>query len=298
MYEILATGSATADDLLFVDRFPTPDSKQEVLREERHGGGLAATAAVAAARLGVPTAYADALGDDDLSRWVIADLEREGLDTSMIARVPGARPIHAVIIVEQGSGARTILYTTEGQAARDAVALSPAAIAQARVLCIDDVRLSSPAWEAALRAARAAGVQIVADFELRHDPALLALIDHLIVPAAFATRVTGLADPARAARALWTAERAAVVVTCGAAGAWYYAGEGEAQHQAAFPVQAVDTTGCGDVFHGAYAAALTWRLGLAERVRLASACAALKATQAGGRQGIPTRRQVEAFLGV
>jgi sugar/nucleoside kinase (ribokinase family) len=58
----------------------------------------------------------------------------------------------------------------------------------------------------------------------------------------------------------------------------------------------VDTTSCGDVFHGAYASALAWGLGLDERVRLACAAAALKATRPGGQAGIPTRAAVESFL--
>ncbi len=69
------------------------------------------------------------------------------------------------------------------------------------------------------------------------------------------------------------------------------------RHQPAFPVEVVDTTGCGDVFHGAYASALAEGLDLPVRVRLAAAAAALKATQPGGQAGIPSRGKVEAFLG-
>jgi sugar/nucleoside kinase (ribokinase family) len=79
-------------------------------------------------------------------------------------------------------------------------------------------------------------------------------------------------------------------------GAWYVAEDGPARHQAAFAVTAVDTTGCGDVFHGAYAAALVRGQELAERVRFAAAAAALKATRRGGQTGAPTLEQVETFL--
>jgi sugar/nucleoside kinase (ribokinase family) len=87
-----------------------------------------------------------------------------------------------------------------------------------------------------------------------------------------------------------------VIVTCGGQGAWCATGSGEAIHFPAFKVNAIDTTGCGDVFHGAYAAALARGTGMEERIHFASAAAALKATQHGGQAGIPTRPVVERFL--
>jgi len=150
------------------------------------------------------------------------------------------------------------------------------------------------------RLARDAGLPVVGDLENDEHarfPELLALVDHLIISQGFAAKLTGRTDPAGAACQLWTDSRAAVVVTCGAAGCWYVGtGQGNPRHQPAFPVEVVDTTGCGDVFHGAYASALARGLELPQRVRLASAAAALKATQPGGQAGIPTRRVVETFL--
>jgi sugar/nucleoside kinase (ribokinase family) len=155
------------------------------------------------------------------------------------------------------------------------------------------------AFEAArgLRAARVAqdaAVPIVADLESNRHPELAGLADHLIVPREFG----GGAEPAELARALWSSTRQLVAVTDGANGCWYVAREhpGEARHQRAFPVDAVDTTGCGDVFHGAYAAALARGMPPAERIRLASAAAALKAARPGGQAGVPNRREVEALL--
>ncbi|MCA9909793.1 MAG: permease [Anaerolineae bacterium] len=295
-WDIVGIGAATVDELLIVDHYPLADSKQEVIATDRHGGGLVATASVASARLGVATAYVDVLGEDDLSHWVIADFEREGVDTSLIARHPDARPIHAFIIVEQGTGSRTILFTTAGHVPPTADKTLLDAVRAARVLMIDDVSTDPTATIRAMETARAAGVAVVADIERRTDAQLLALADHLIVSSGYAARTLGETDPAAAARAFWREDRAAVVITCGIQGSWYLDGTGEPQFQPAFTVQAVDTTGCGDVFHGAYAAGLVWGLDLPARVRLASAVAALKATQLGGRRGIPTRAQAEAFM--
>jgi sugar/nucleoside kinase (ribokinase family) len=88
------------------------------------------------------------------------------------------------------------------------------------------------------------------------------------------------------------------VITWGVQGCWYIgADEPQAvRHQPAFPVQVMDTTGCGDVFHGVYAAGLAQGMALPERVRWASAAAALKATRPGGQLGIPIRAAVNDFL--
>jgi ribokinase len=154
----------------------------------------------------------------------------------------------------------------------------------------------------AAHVARAAGAAVVADFEGRPTepdfPELMAQVDHLIVSADFASWWTGRNDPADAARGLWSPERAVVIVTCGAAGCWWLSREGAGQprHQPAFQVEVVNTTGCGDVFHGAYAAGLAQGLSLPDRLRLASATAALKAGCSGGQAGIPSRSVVQAFL--
>jgi sulfofructose kinase len=293
-WDILGVGSATVDDLLFVPAFPQPDTKNRLSRVERHGGGLVATALVAAARLGTRAAFAGMLGYDDVSGWIEADLAREGVDVTPVVQRESSRPIHAFIIVEQGTGRRTILYTMSGQTGADAELPDAETITQARVLFIDDV-----GSDHSLRAgqiAREAGMPVVADFEWTENEALIALPDHLIVSERFAARVTGASDPVEAARRLWHSDRVAVVITCGEAGCWYLSEQSQPIHQPSIPVEVVDTTGCGDVFHGAYAATLTWGLPLPERVRFATAAAALKATKAGGRQGIPTRSQVEALL--
>jgi sugar/nucleoside kinase (ribokinase family) len=125
---------------------------------------------------------------------------------------------------------------------------------------------------------------------------LLALVDHIVMSEDFALRLTQTAQPDEAARKLWTPARSLVAVTCGEAGCHFTEDGVNVQHQAAFKVDAVDTTGCGDVFHGAYAAALAKGMPAGERIRFASAAAALKATQSGGQAGAPTLAQLQSFL--
>ena len=124
-----------------------------------------------------------------------------------------------------------------------------------------------------------------------------ALADHLILSRDCARAITGTRSPAQAVRKLARPDRQVAVVTCGDEGCWYLAqGDAVPRRQPAFKVEAVDTTGCGDVFHGAYAFALARGLGLEDRIRFAAAAAALKATRPGGQAGIPSLRAVRRFL--
>ena len=153
----------------------------------------------------------------------------------------------------------------------------------------------------AARVARKFGIPVVADLEKNSDgqfSTLLGLVDHLIISQSFAKELTGEKNAARAAQSLWTSDRKVVAVTCGEKGCWYVVGAGKSKprHQPAFKVKVVDTTGCGDVFHGAYAAALARGNITEECLRFASVAAALKATRPGAQNGIPRRATVEAFL--
>ena len=291
-------GCAAVDDILFVLAYPPADAKAEVSRRERHCGGLTATALVTAARLGARCAFAGTLGADEDSRFVLEAMAREGIDLREIVHRPDAGPVRSVIVVDERTQTRNIFFSTRHVRGADPRRPSAEVIGSARVLLVD--RFGMPGMIRAARLARTAGTAVVADLETFHVPRfkeLLALVEHLIVSEDFARRFTGRRSPAAGAEALWTSHRAAVVVTCGARGCWYL--ERPLQKALALPafhVKAVDTTGCGDVFHGAYAAALALGWPLLERLRFASATAAIKATRIGGQNGIPGRAEVERFL--
>jgi len=298
-YDVLGLGCTAIDDLLYVSAYPAADEKMQVRRRERQCGGLTATAMVAAARLGSRCTFAGVLGDDELSRFVLERFRQEGIETRYVRCRPEARPVHATIIVDQSQNTRTILYDVQGASGAEPDWPADEVILAARVVLVDHFGLEG--MIRAARLARGAGIGVVADLENDEHPRfaeLLALVDHPILSRDFAAKVTGRSDPAAAARALWTPERKTVAVTCGAAGCWYVDAGRAAEPclQPAFAVEVVDTTGCGDVFHGAYASALARGLDTADRIRFASAAAALKATRPGGQAGIPTRPAVETFL--
>lgn len=295
-YDLVAIGALAVDDLLYVDEFPKPDTKVRLLCRLRQAGGLAGNALIAAARLGASVAYAGRLGDDELSRLAAEELRRKGVELSSAERHAAAQPAHSTIIVDRRHGTRTVLSSSNGLLGpgdeTDWLGLLPGV----RVLLIDH---HNPAGTLrAVRAAKATGALVVADVERRADgpfDELLDEIEHLVVSLRFARQLSGCHEPAEACRSLFTAARRAVVVTCGAEGCWWWDGGTVApNHQPAYSVPVVDTTGCGDVFHGAFCAGLARGRTIAQCVRLASAAAAIKATREGG-CGSPTAAEVEAF---
>lgn len=296
-FDVLGFGAIAVDDLLYVEQYPPADAKMPVSDTVRQGGGLTATALVAVARLGGSAAYAGVLDDDDLSRYAIASLEEEGVDCSLVRRQPGARPVWAVVVISRSTGTRNIFSDARRFVAREPQEMTDALIRQCRVLFVDH-RVARPAVAAAQIAHRL-GIPVVADVERvlsPEVPEMMALADHLIVSQELAREVTGRDDPGSAVAQLARSERAATVVTAGEAGSWYVQGRGSVVHQPAFAVDVVDTTGCGDVFHGAYAALLARGEDVPRCILFAAATAALKATQPGGRSGIPSYAEVEAFL--
>ncbi len=313
-YDVLGMGMVAVDDILYVEHFPRPDEKMSVRCYERQCGGQTGTALVAVARLGRRAGYIGILGDstahgDELSRTVADCFGREGVDMTDCVSHPHAGVYHSTIIVDESTMSRTILAHLEGQVGADPLLPGEDVIRSTAVLLVDHHGLAGTLRAA--RIARAAGIAVVGDIERASSAPggraklaeLLPFIDHLVVPRRFAREWTGLDDAAEAAGQLWDqgvrdgVHRSAVVVTCGSAGCWYIDDEiAPAVHFPAFEIAVSDTTGCGDVFHGAYCVGLVEGTALPQRVRFASAAAALKATRRGGQAGIPTRKQLDAFL--
>ncbi len=297
---ILGLGAVAVDDLIYIGAYPNPDTKVQVLDTARHCGGLTATALVAASRLGVPCAYAGVVGTDDFSGFAAEQMQRGGIVLRHTPRSASAAGSHSHIVVGTRENSRTIF--SDGRNVVGAAEDWPPSevIESCRILFVDHVGI--PGMLRAARIAAAAGIPIVSDLERISGPGfqeLVALIDHFIVSQDFAIQLTGERSPEAAVRRLAATARGVVAVTAGVNGCWYSEAERPelVGYQAAYPVKVRDTTGCGDVFHGAYAAALWMGKPVKERFQMAAAAAALKATQPGGQSGAPTRRQLEEFLG-
>lgn len=295
-WDILGIGTAAVDDLLYIDQFPQPDSKVGVKNAIRQGGGQTATAITTAARQGAITAFCCRLGWDELSQFTINELEKEGVDCSPCIRDQEGSPYHSTIIVAASPCTRTILHSG-GNVSPPSEAISWNMVRHARVLLLDDN--SRKAGIKAAQIARSLNIPIVADIEI--DPPdevteLLPLVDHLIINSEYGELLSGKKEYDEMAETLCTPNRSVCVITCGEEGCWYSEKGTPAQHIPAFNVSVEDTTGCGDVFHGAYAAALARGSDIRTAVIVASASAAIKATQPGGRSGIPTLPDVETFI--
>lgn len=279
-FDVLGLGCAAVDDFIYVSAYPAIDTKLRVRRTLRKCGGLTGAALVAAARLGARCAYAGCLGTDELSEHVANDFKQEGVDISHAPRLAEARVVHSTIVVGEDNGSRNIFFEDSGIVGAHDTLPDEEVIRQAKLLIIDHLGMQGNLRVA--RAAREAGVAVVADLEFNTSPLfgeVMALVDHLVLSEDFALHISHQANAADAAQSLWKSNRAAVIVTSGRAGCWSVASEHghPPRHHPAFEVNAADTTGCGDVFHGAYAASLALGKPLDERIRFASAAAALKA---------------------
>jgi len=330
--DVVGLGYCCPDELLLLTEIPPPEGRAIIRRRERHGGGMVATAMVAVARLGGHAGFMSAIGDDDRGGWIQEEFQRYGVDTSRSVIRPGARSHQTVVLVDGSTGARSFLSDRGDVTDIVAEELDRDYITGASMLHLSD---ASPAALLAARWAKEAGKAVCFD-GTHFNPSLLTLlplVDYLIVSRFFANELashdagqgTGRAaarfagessgsqlmeSPAIAgdvpevhgeallqiARQLRSHGPKVVVVTEGEHGSWCASDEGDS-HTPSFPIEAVDTTGAGDVFHGAFLFARAQGWDLRRSLLLAAATAALKCRALGGRAGIPTLAEALALTG-
>ena len=299
-FDVVGVGCCAADTLCIYEGAVEEDQKMQVTGITRQGGGLVATGLVAVARLGGTARYVGKLGDDDSAQFIIREFKREGVDTNCIRIAPRMSAIRAICIINPSRGFRTIFYCTD-----DAPLLEPAEMVRDEVLAGQVIFVDGFQLKAAVQAAwwgREARRPIVMDAELT-DPGNDELADaatHVVASLGFARSRVGDCEPAEAARRLFRKLSAhdpdkVVAVTAGSKGSHFVTRGGEF-HQPAFKVPVVDTTGCGDVFHGAFAFGLAKGMELRKTAEFASAVAALKCRKLGGRAGIPSLAETEKFI--
>jgi len=295
--DLFGFGIVAVDDLIEIPYFPPPGGKLEVVSRRRQGGGLCATALVAAARLGLKCMYGGFLGRNELSEFTRETFRNEGVGFVEEVAYPDAEPFHSSILVDRKTGERTIFYSREKVVEPNPRNIRADLIAESRALFVD--HLGPQGTIQACKVARRLGIPIIADIENVNESAVrevINLTDHLIMSIRLALELTGCDDTESTVISL-AQNRVCTVLTDGARGCWFVEGrEMRVHHQAAFEVDVADTTGCGDVFHGAYAAALLSGMAIPAVIAFASAAAAIKATRPGGQLGIPERATVERFL--
>ena len=294
--KILCAGIAVQDIVMRVQNFPTPGTKVSATKFIITGGGCAANAAVAVARLNGRAAFAGPLGssDDATSNRILEELAKEGVDCSGVARVDGGTASVSLILLD-ATGEKTIA-TRRGVNLGNVLPDDAATlVADANAVLVDN---RFPEFVTAVCcAAQARKIPIVIDLDLatKPDSALLKLGSHVISSAEALHGTTGLADHGASLRLLARHLPAFLAVTDGPNGV-YWLDDGVLKHVPAFKVEAVDSLGAGDAFHGAFTLALAEGRSLLEAMRFASATAALKCTHFGGAAGAPYRAEVAQLL--
>lgn len=294
MARVLCVGQAVQDFVFAVPRLPTRGEKYRATKFEAVGGGPAATAAVAIARLGGAAQLAARVGGDSIGALIVEELQRYGVDCRYVRRFASCTSSVSSVLIDSAGERLIVNHLDAGLPDEPDWLPEPRAVAADAVLA--DTRWPHGA-ASLLGRARAAGLPAVldADRPVPRDPALIELASHVAFSAEGLEELTGTADPERALLDVARAITAWCCVTVGADGVICAAG-GVARRHPAFAVTAVDTLGAGDVWHGAFALALAEGQGEAAAVRFASAAAALKVQRFGGRCGAPGRHELETFL--
>jgi sugar/nucleoside kinase (ribokinase family) len=250
---------------------------------------------VALARWGRRVRYIGKVGDDDRGGFSLESIRSEGVDVSEVLIEPGAASQLGIIIIDARNGERTILWDRDEKLMYREGELSRVAITSGCVLHLDGHDI--PATFQSIRWAREEGIPTVMDIDKVEEGTweIIKDVDFLITSSTFPSRITGLNSAAEALEDLAKKVNGFVGMTLGRDGALCLT-EGELYHSPGFQLEAVDTTGAGDVFHAGFIFGLLEGWELERTLEFANAVAAIKCTQIGGRAGIPTLPNALTFL--
>lgn len=282
---VLGVGAATWDELWLVDRFRDSECVKEASAQETMGGGPVATALCTLSQLGNRTAMIDSCSDDEAGVKIVSDLKRWNVETSLMQCCPNATSARAVILVRAADGARQIYFLPSNLGAPTMTNEMRQALANARLLHLNGRHESL----ARLMAAEAQDLEVEISFDggagrYREGIRDLVQASHVrIVSHDFAVRYSGSNDLKMMFQELLSPPARIVVITVGKDGCYWARPDGKIHHSRPPAVTVVDTTGCGDVFHGVFLHG--WIRGWwPERcASLACTLAALNAEGLGGR---------------
>lgn len=257
------------------------------------GGGLVATAVVTCARLGAECGVFSLLGDDSVGDTIVSELDHEGVNTANIARLHGVKSPISFIHVDDASGERTIFHYRYPALEWCGEPGDFSEIEGCGALLVDHCYPELAI--AAAKHARAHGVPVVSDVLPDRSPELVQYIDVMILPRRFVKDIGCEGNLDKALDEVHKLGPTTAVITLGAEG-WAFSDGKRRGRGGAFDVDVVDTTGAGDVFHGAFAYGVARGWDVPRCGVFAAAVAALKCTKRGGRTGIPSLQQAMAFL--
>lgn len=296
MAKIVGIGANVFDTLYSVEKYPAEDTKMRADAVKISGGGPCATSLVAASKLGASSAFIGNLSDDNGGKFLKADFEKYGVDTSLIKTKSGFDTFCSCIWLAKDSTSRTCVFYKGNVPPTEVDEASAKVIADADVLMVDGNDLQAAIKGAEI--AKANGTKVLYDAGGLYEGIenLLPYADILIPSEEFALGHTGAINGEEAAKILFEKySPEIVIITQGKNGGIIYDGENIKRYPA-FLVDAVDSNGSGDVFHGAFAFCVASGYNYYDACVFSSAVSALKCTKIGAREGVPTFDETINFL--
>ena len=296
MNKIVGIGACVMDTLITLPKYPDEDTKMRTLSTKVAGGGPAATGIVASQKLGVQSGFVGVLSDDNVGNFLAEDFKKYGVSTENITFESGYSSFTSVIWLSSDSASRTCVFDKGNLPALVLSEAQKQAVRDAEILMIDGNEIDGA--EDACRVAKESSTRVLYDCGGLYEGVerLLALTDIMIPSEEFALKKTNSQNAKEAAEKLMnTYHPEVVVITQGKEGGLYYDGK-EFWSYPAFPVNALDTNGSGDVFHGAFAAGLVYGFDMKKCCVFASAVSAIKCMGVGARESVPDIKRVKDFL--
>lgn len=296
MVDVVGVGLNATDVVIEVPHYPAFNSKVEFLSTQWQAGGQVATALVVCQRLSLRTKYIGRVGSDAFGEFQLESLRREGLDLTDVQVVPDCPNQLAYILVDCSSGERTIVWRRDPRLTIQPDELKPEMILGARLLHVDGHDAAAAAQVAAW--ARQRGMLVTADVDNIYPglDALLENVDYLISSESFPSAATGESDLFRALERLSTRYRMKLVgATLGHHGVLALTDD-SFLYEPAYKVTCRDTTGAGDVFHGAFIYGLLQDWPMSRTLDFSCAMAGLNCTVLGARGGIATVAVAERLM--
>ncbi len=290
-HDVLCVGHASYDLVFSVPHHPLADEKIFADDFLACGGGPAANAAVIVARLGLNAAFAGYLGNDLYGQSHALELVQEGVDTRYVVRGDAPTPLSCVLVKPNGDRALVNFKGATRHLNQDEIDFTGI---RPKVILLDghepSLSVSLADW------ARTCGIPLVLDAGSLHEgtKALMHKVDYLVASEKFAKQWLQ-DDNEEEALARLASQSPVVVITLGERGL-IWRNDGVSGSLPAFPIQAIDSTGAGDAFHGAFAAGIAKNLGWEELLRYASAAGALCCQTSGARAGLATSNDLSALL--
>jgi sugar/nucleoside kinase (ribokinase family) len=295
-FDVVGLGLNAVDFLCVIPKFPAFDTKTEIVHYEKQAGGQVATAMVACSKWGLRAKYIGKVGGDDLGMFSLTSIRETRVDVSSVTVERDATNQFALILIDEKSGERTIIWHRDKKLLYREGELSRKDVCKGKILHVDghdiDATLKAIKW------AKEEGIFTVIDIDKVEEktPELIRDIDFLITSSTFGPKLTGIEDREKALLALRRHNKGFLCATLGSEGAMAVVGD-RIMYSKGFEVEAVDTTGAGDVFHAAFIYGLIKNWDVAKILRFANAAAALKCTRMGGR-AVPTLEEMDYFLDV